>query len=103
MDYKRIIKEQREELEMMSSTQHIIKRTGLQTASAFLNHPNIIAVLGVRRSGKSVFSYLLGKDRNFGYINFDDERIKDMEASDLNRVLEAFYELYGDPEIISTQ
>jgi len=34
------------------------------------------------------------------YINFDDERLAGLAGKDLNTVLEAFYELYGDMEYI---
>lgn len=60
-----------------------------------LEHPNILAVLGVRRCGKSILSHLLLRGRKYGYINFDDERVFGIEAKDLNKVLQAFYELYG--------
>jgi predicted AAA+ superfamily ATPase len=43
---------------------------------------------------------MLAKERNFGYINFDDERLSGIKTEDLNRILEAFYELYGDIEHI---
>jgi len=31
---------------------------------------------------------------NYGYINFDDERLISLKTEDLDRVLQAFYELY---------
>ena len=55
-------------------------------------------IIGVRRSGKSTLCYnaLKAKDVKFAYANFDDERFKDMETSDLNTVLEVLYKVYGD-------
>lgn len=100
MDFKIIIKEQREELERIEKEERIVKRENTTIANAFLKYPNILAVTGVRRCGKSIFSYLLAKENNFGYINFDDERLVGMEAKDLNKILESFYELYGDIEYI---
>ncbi len=100
MDFKVIVKEQREELQDIESTERIITRDSLKDGSKYLEHPNILAILGIRRCGKSIFSYLLAKEKNFGYINFDDERLVGIKASDLNRVLEAFYELYGDVDLI---
>ncbi len=38
---------------------------------------------------------MLLKGKEYGYINFDDERLYGMDAADLNLVLQAFYELYG--------
>jgi uncharacterized protein len=98
MDYEtiqEIILEQKNEMEEKFQTERIIKRQGMERSKKFLVHPNIFAVLGVRRCGKSVFSWLLFKDKKFGYINFDDERLYGMEAKDLNKILHAFYELYG--------
>jgi len=100
MDFKTIIKEQREELEKIFHEERIIEREGLENSKKALNHPNILAVLGVRRCGKSIFSYLLAKEKKFGYINFDDERLIGLKAEDLNKILESFYELYEDVEFI---
>jgi predicted AAA+ superfamily ATPase len=100
MDFKVIIKEQREELEEIDRRERFIPREHEKDAIKFLKHPNILAILGVRRCGKSIFSYMLTKDHDFGYINFDDERLSGVTVEDLNRILEAFYELYGDVEYI---
>ena len=100
MDFKVIVQEQREELEEIDRRERFISREHEKDARKSLRHPNILAVLGVRRCGKSIFSYMLIKDHDFGYINFDDERLSGIKAEDLNSVLEAFYELYGDIEYI---
>lgn len=100
MDIKGIIREQREELEHAEKDQHLVAREGLEEAKKALRHPNILAVLGIRRCGKSIFSYLLAKEKVFGYINFDDERLIGLKPEDLNKILESFYELYGDIEYI---
>lgn len=100
MDFKAIIKEQREELEELDKRERFISRDWEKDAKKFLKHPNILAILGIRRCGKSIFSYMLTKEHDFGYINFDDERLSGTKTEDLNRILEAFYELYGDIEYI---
>ena len=94
MDLKGVIKEQRLELENIQKTEHIILRERLPEAEVYLRHPNILVVTGVRRCGKSIFSFLLEKGHKFAYINFDDERLFGLRASDLDSVLQAFYELY---------
>ena len=55
-------------------------------------------VIGVRRCGKSTLCemYLKQKNVEFAYVNFDDDRMKDMSASDLDRLLEALYMIYGE-------
>lgn len=100
MDFNPIIKEQREELEEIEEKERIIRREGLERTKKFLQYPNILAVMGVRRCGKSIFSYLLAKQYKFGYINFDDERLSGIKPQDLNRILQSFYELYGDIDYI---
>lgn len=53
----------------------------------------IKVVMGVRRSGKSVLSHQLLKDQDYGYVNFDDERMFSVRAIDLNHFLEALIEI----------
>lgn len=100
MDLKSVIKEQWLELENIQRTERIILRERLSEAETYLKHPNILVVTGVRRCGKSIFSYLLERKHKFGYINFDDERIFGLKSSDLDAVLQAFYELYGEIDYI---
>ncbi|WP_338602151.1 ATP-binding protein [Sulfolobus tengchongensis] len=76
---------------------NIIKRD-VPDLLKYLKIPNALAILGVRRSGKSTLSILLLKDKKFSYINFDDERLKGLKTEDLNKILQAIYELYGDIE-----
>ena len=100
MDIKSIIKEQREELEKIDKEEHLIRREHLDLAKKMLKHPNILAIIGIRRCGKSIFSYMLAKDERTGYINFDDERLVGLKGEDLNRILESFYEMYKDIDYI---
>lgn len=55
-------------------------------------------VIGVRRSGKSTLCYqaLQSADVKYAYADFDDERMSDIEAKQLNDVLEILYKIYGD-------
>jgi len=95
-EIKRIIVDQREEIKEIFEKENIIERQiPHKKLIDALKHPNILAILGVRRSGKSIFSLLLLKEKKFGYLNFDDERMAGMDAKDLNSCLQAFYELHG--------
>ena len=60
--------------------------------------PQAQVVIGVRRSGKSTLCYnaLIRKGVKFAYVNFDDERLINLTATDLNDVLEVLYKIYGD-------
>ena len=54
-------------------------------------------VIGVRRSGKSTLCHkvLLEHGIRYAYVNFDDDRLANMEVADLNTVLSCVYQLYG--------
>ena len=99
---KRVIESQREEIEEKFAAEEIIERDGLELAKSYLSFPNILVILGIRRSGKSIFSILLANSlkQKAAYINFVDERLISIKTEDLDRVLQAFYELYGDAEFI---
>ncbi len=96
-EVKEIIISQREEIEEKFEREKIIDREiSKERLQKYLKHPNVLALLGVRRCGKSVLSWQIYKNEKFAYINFDDERLLDIKKDDLNRILQAFYELYGD-------
>jgi predicted AAA+ superfamily ATPase len=63
--------------------------------------PNILAILGVRRSGKSTLAIQIIREKKFLYVNFDDERLYGMRANQLNMILEAYIEENGsEPDYI---
>src|SRR3990167_2677023 len=100
MDLKSIIKEQRMELERIEKEEKIIERERLKEAEFYLPHPNILVITGIRRCGKSVFSYLVERNGKFAYINFDDERLAGLKSEELDKIMEAFYGLYGEVKYI---
>lgn len=55
-------------------------------------------VIGVRRSGKSTLCRKVLRAANVqaAYVNFDDERLENVQSGDLNKILEALYIVYGD-------
>ena len=55
-------------------------------------------VIGVRRSGKSTLCYqaLTHQGVKYAYADFDDERLVELKATQLNDVLEILYKIYGD-------
>ncbi len=101
---KKVIISQKEEIEEKFKKSKIIEREPEKNRlKKFLSYPNILAILGVRRCGKSVFSWQIFSslsDKAFAYINFDDERLADIRTEDLDKILQAFYELYGKVEKI---
>ncbi len=100
-DIKHVIVNQHEEIEDVFNRERIIERdVPVEDLRSFLTHPNILTILGVRRCGKSLFTRLLLKDEEHGYINFFDERLAGIEAGELKKVLQAFYELNGNIEYL---
>ncbi|USH00031.1 ATP-binding protein [Thermococcus argininiproducens] len=96
-ELKRIIITQREEMDEFLNRERLIEReVDEKRLLKFLQYPNILAILGVRRSGKSVLSWLLMRGKRFGYINFFDERLLGFSPEDFEKLVQAFHELYGD-------
>ena len=94
---KKIIVDQKEEITEFFKNEKIIKRdVDLKILKRFLNHPNILVISGVRRSGKSVLALQILEKERYGYLNFDDERLAGFTSEDFNKALEAFYELEGN-------
>jgi len=92
---REIVIEQRREIEEILSSERIIEREIKDISKEYLKYPNVLAILGVRRCGKSTFSWQIFSGKKFAYINFDDERLIDLKKEDLNKVLQVFYEIYG--------
>ncbi len=91
---KKVLITQREELDHLFESETIVERR-TPDLMRYLSHPNILAISGVRRCGKSVLSSLLVRGRAYGYVNFDDERLAGIKAADLDMVLEAMYAMHG--------
>ncbi|BFH74657.1 ATP-binding protein [Sulfurisphaera javensis] len=92
---KQIILDQKVRLEKKFERERIIERE-TPDLRKYVSSPNVLAILGVRRSGKSTLSQLLVRGSNYGYVNFDDERLYSLKAEDLSKVEKAIYELFGD-------
>lgn len=90
-----IITDQREELETKRHDK-LCHRKEEQLID--LESPQAQVVIGVRRSGKSTlcFQTLENADVKYAYVDFDDERLRGMDARQLNDVLEVLYKVYGD-------
>jgi len=95
-ELKALVIAQKEDIAALFKREKIINRTiDAAKVKNFLSQPNVLAILGIRRCGKSIFTWLLLNGEKFGYINFFDERLIDLKADELNQVIQAFYELYG--------
>ena len=95
-DLKQIIIDQKAEIDILLK-KHIIKRTAVSFSELDMQNDLIKVIMGVRRSGKSVFSHLILKGQLYGYINFDDERLLALKSDGLNDIYQLILEI--DPDV----
>lgn len=88
-----VILSQRKERDTLLAKDYL-PRDNQKAYEAFLASPLIKLITGPRRAGKSVSALLLLKDKNFAYLNFDDERL--LERFDEDVVLQVLSEVYPD-------
>ncbi|AWR96126.1 AAA family ATPase [Acidianus sulfidivorans JP7] len=92
MDLKRLLLDQRTRLERKFEREKIIERD-VPDLKKYLRSPNVLAILGVRRSGKSTLAEMLVRGSNYAYVNFDDDRLLGVKS--FEEIERAIYELYG--------
>jgi len=91
-----IIQNKHEKEELLKEP--FVYREKLKHALAEMEHSQIKIILGPRRSGKSVFCFLLLKKKPFAYVNFDDENL--LKVKNYDRILESIFEVYGSVEYL---
>lgn len=89
---KQILLEQKEEIARLFD-KVLIDREAMPYAKKVFKTDLIKAIMGIRRCGKSTISHQLLKNENYGYINFDDERLIGVTSKDLNDFLEMLEEI----------
>ena len=94
---KQILLEQKEEITQFFN-RALIDREAMLYARKIFKTDLIKAVMGIRRCGKSTICHQLFKNGNYGYINFDDERLIGITSKDLNDFLEVLEEINQDLE-----
>jgi predicted AAA+ superfamily ATPase len=93
---RNIIEDQAEQRERVYKNENLIKREQLDFWKDYAKNDLVKVTTGVRRSGKTVFTHLLLQNKKYASVNFDDERLAFAEKEDLNNILEALYQHYGD-------
>jgi len=92
---KDILIVQKEELETELKKLYIERKIGFKK----LENPLIKVIIGPRRAGKSFFAiHFLKKQGDFGYVNFDDERLT--EIKDYDKIVEAMNSVYNTPKFV---
>lgn len=90
--------------EFLDSTDALWERQYQADISASLENDFIIFLTGVRRAGKSYLLKIVKniaagqmklEDRNFLYINFEDERLTNIEPHELSGIIEVYYRLFN--------
>jgi len=94
---KQIVVDQREAI---LNKEAGIERTILASIGKKIKLPHVIVISGLRRVGKSTLLRQIMQtyygDKDFYYINFEDERLFNFNARDFNLLYEALVELYGE-------
>lgn len=95
MDIIEILQDQKQELAAIDTAKFCSREEEKQFD---LSSTLAQVVIGVRRSGKSTMCLKVLKDSGvrFGYVNFDDEQLAVLKATELNDVLDAVYKVYGE-------
>lgn len=94
---EKIIIEAKEEKKELLSRRYV-DREGLTEFRNSLKSGLVNIVAGPRRAGKSVFSMLGLKEEDFAYLNFDDDRIR--QISNTDDILEGIISVYGRTKLI---
>lgn len=81
-DIKQLLLEQKEEIKKLA-LKTTIQRSIEQMAKKSLKDNLIKVILGVRRCGKSILAHRILQNKNYGYINFDDERLLGLKTKNL--------------------
>jgi predicted AAA+ superfamily ATPase len=90
-----VFADQKEELQNNDMTQLC---TRLEEKQLSLTSNLSQVVIGVRRSGKSTLceKFIRQNRIEFAYVNFDDDRLANLNSDDFDNVLDALYQIYGD-------
>lgn len=94
---RNVILQHKKERELFLSRSYIL-REQLEFAKKFLDKDLIKVITGPHRAGKSVFSFLLLKEKDFAYLNFDDENLLKIKNTD--EIIKGIFEVYSKPRYI---
>lgn len=89
---KQILLEQKEEIAELFRGR-IVERDCGRAAKKMIESDLIKVIMGVRRCGKSILAHQSLRSKEYGYVNFDDERLIGLRREDLNTFWEVLQEI----------
>lgn len=93
-EIKEILTLQKREIESKLKEKYIERNQDLK-----LNNDLIKVIVGPRRAGKSFFAiHFLNKQGKFGYVNFDDEKL--IEVENYDEIITAMNSIYENPKFV---
>ena len=92
-----IIQNQRKERDGLLARPYLMRKSNTNT-DVLLRNPMIKLITGPRRVGKSTYALLMLRDKNFAYLNFDDNLL--LSAWDEELVMRTLDEVYHDYEYL---
>ena len=93
-EIKEILTLQKREIEVKLKEKYINRSQDLK-----LDNDLIKVIIGPRRAGKSFFAlHFLNKIGNFGYVNFDEEKL--IEVDNYNEIVTAMNSIYNNPKLV---
>jgi predicted AAA+ superfamily ATPase len=93
-EIKEIITLQRREIESKLREKYIERNQELK-----IDNDLIKVIVGPRRAGKSFFAiHFLNKRGEFGYVNFDDEKLS--EVANYDEIVTAMNSIYNNPKFV---
>lgn len=92
-----IIQNQRKERDELLARPYLMRKSST-SAETLLSNPMIKLITGPRRVGKSTYALLMLRDKNFAYLNFDDNLL--LSAWDEELVMRTLDEVYTDYEYL---
>jgi len=82
----------------------VLREEALSELEKYIEGPQAVVISGLRRAGKSTFlsqiAHKYYKKKDYYYVNFDDDRFLDFEASDFNALLEILIEIFSERKVI---
>jgi len=89
---RQVVVEQQQEAKHLQ-TLDLVERDKIDKLKEVIDKNWIKVIIGIRRCGKSIFGHQGLKNKEYGYLNFDDERLIGLSSQDLNKMLQFLIEL----------